>query len=92
MCWVDPPCLFSCSFSYPLFLITFILFILIKFMTMLAMYDLPGAVYALMGQCIGARLVTPRLHLASWHPQRCILPSGQQGPTKRTKRGIKLPL
>ena len=46
-------------------------------MTMLATCDLPGAVYALMGQCIGARLVTPRLHLASWHPRRCILPSGQ---------------
>ena len=45
-------------------------------MTMLATCDLPGAVYALLGQCIGARLVTPRLHLASWHPRRYILPSG----------------
>ena len=42
---------------------------------MLATYDLPGAVYALVGQCIGVRLVTPRLHLASWHPRRYILPS-----------------
>ena len=52
-------------------------FISITYVLMLTTCDLPGAVYASLGQCIGARLVTPRLHLASWHPRGHMSPSGQ---------------